>query len=186
MVENEFKVMLTEAQYNAIHDLYSWDKEVQQVNSYYDSPDLLLSERHITCRVRTVSGKYLLQMKLPSGELKNGAVSRIELERQLDSIPQSISGGELTEMSGAENLPDVKLLGDLATFRSVKRFTGAEIDLDKSEYFGKTDYELEIEYTDEAAAKALLNDISAHVEINSAAPVSGKIRRFLQEYLRKR
>lgn len=186
MVENEFKIMLTEAQYNTIHGLYSWDKEVRQVNSYYDSGDLQLSERHITCRVRAVEGKYLLQMKLPAGELNNGAVSRVELEKPIDNLPPELPGGLLAEMSGAENLPDVKLLGDLSTFRSIKKLPGAEIDLDKSEYFGRVDYELEIEYSDEAAAEALLSEISAIVEISTAAPVTGKIRRFLEEYTAKR
>lgn len=186
MVENEFKIMLTEQQYNAIHALYVWDREVSQVNSYYDSPELALGERHITCRVRSVTGKYLLQMKLPAGVLHNGAISRIELEQELDEIPQQLSGSELTAMSGAENLPEVELLGTLTTFRSVKCFPGAEIDLDKSEYFGRTDYELEIEYTDEAVAKSLLEQISAHADINSAAPVTGKIRRFLAEYLKQK
>ncbi len=186
MVENEFKIMLTEEQYNAVHSMYQWDSELEQVNSYYDSPELLLSERHITCRVRTVQGRYLLQMKLPAEGQNNGAVSRIELERELVGIPQKLSGAELMEMSGAVELPDAELLGTLLTFRSVKRFPGAEIDLDRSEYFGKTDYELEVEYTDEAAAKQLLAEISAEVNIDSNVPVTGKIRRFLAEYMRQK
>ncbi len=186
MIENEFKIMLTEEQYNAVHALFRWDGELKQVNSYYDSPDLRLNKRSITCRVRSVSGKYLLQMKLPAGELKNGAVSRVELEREVDGIPRSISGGELTEMSGAEDLPDVALLGELSTVRSVKRFPGAEIDLDKSGYFGRTDYELEIEYTDEAAARSLLDEIAEHTAIDAAASAAGKVQRFLREYIKLR
>ena len=89
-------------------------------------------------------------------------------------------------MSGAEELPDAELLGTLSTFRSIKRFSGAEIDLDRSEYFGKTDFELEIEYTNEAAAKKLLAEISAGVNIDRIAPVTGKIRRFLAEYMRQK
>ncbi|HBJ25498.1 MAG TPA: hypothetical protein DDY65_05690, partial [Ruminococcaceae bacterium] len=81
-----------------------------------------------------------------------------------------------------ESLPDVKLLGALCTFRSVKRFPGAEIDLDRSEYFGRTDFELEVEYTDESAAEAILAKISAKVHLDRNAPVTGKIRRFLAEY----
>lgn len=185
MIENEFKIMLTEAQYNTIHSLYGWDSEAQQVNSYYDSPDFALSDRHITCRVRTVSGRYLLQVKLPAVEQHNGAVSRIELERELDGIPQVISGEELMEMSGAEDIPDAALLGTLTTFRSVKRFPGAEIDLDRSEYFGITDYELEVEYTDEEAAKKILAEIGDYADIGRRSSI-GKIRRFLAEYIRRR
>ena len=54
MIENEFKIMLTEEQYNAIHAMYEWDSEKRQVNSYYDDPELTCSERHITVRVREV------------------------------------------------------------------------------------------------------------------------------------
>ena len=140
MIENEFKIMLSKEQYDAIHTLYSWDSEVEQVNWYYDSESGELSGRHITCRVRTLGGRFYLQVKLPAHENSSGAVSRIELERELTSIPEFISGQELSEFSGAAGLPDVKLLGSLSTYRSVKRFDGAEIDLDKSEYFGRTDF----------------------------------------------
>ena len=61
-------------------------------------------------------------------------------------------------------------------------FPGAEIDLDRSEYFDVIDYELEVEYTDEAAAEAILAEIGQKVRIDRSAPVTGKIRRFLQEY----
>ena len=182
MIENEFKIMLTQAQYNAIRSLYSWDSEKEQINSYYDSPDLKCSDMHITVRVRSVSGKYLLQLKLPADlNEDNGALSRIELEKQLEKIPPVLSGSELKELCGAE-LPDVDLLGTLTTMRSVKHFPGAEIDLDRSEYFGKTDYELEVEYTDKAAAERILAEIAAAVSIDRNAPVTGKIRRFLEEY----
>ena len=64
----------------------------------------------------------------------------------------------------------------------MKRFDGAEIDLDKSEYFGRTDFELEVEYTDEASAQAVIFEIEQHVTLDRKAPVTGKIRRFLAEY----
>lgn len=181
MIENEFKIMLTEEQYNAIRTMYSWDSEKQQVNTYYDNADLECSARHITVRVRSVSGKYYLQMKLPAEQTGNGAVSRIELEQELDGIPQVLEPELLKKLSGAE-LPEVRLLGTLTTFRSVKKFPGAEIDLDRSDYFGRTDYELEVEYTDEAAAQSVISEITSRVPLDRDAPVTGKIRRFLSEY----
>lgn len=185
MIENEFKIMLTEAQYDAIHALYEWDGEAEQVNWYYDAPDGELSRRHITCRVRTVGDKAYLQLKLPAHENANGAVSRVELEQELSGVPDSIPGKELERISG-QPMPDVELLGSLSTLRSVKRFEGAEIDLDRSSYFGKTDHELEVEYTDEEAAQRVLTGIKRHVSIDSGAPVAGKIRRFLAEYDKQR
>ncbi len=182
MIENEFKIMLTPEQYAELHSLYSWDREAEQVNWYYDSADGELSRRHITCRVRVIGEEFYLQLKLPAHENTNGAVSRVELEQRLSEVPHSISGAELERMSGAESLPDVTLLGSLTTFRSVWHFEGGEIDLDRSEYFGRTDHELEIEYTDVSAAERVLSQIQQHVELNRGTPVMGKIRRFLAEY----
>lgn len=104
MIENEFKIMLTEAQYNAIRAMYEWDSEKQQVNSYYDDPELTCSERHITVRVREVTGRYFLQMKLPAAASDNGAVSRVELEQEISAIPAEIPSAELKNLSG-ESLP---------------------------------------------------------------------------------
>lgn len=183
MIENEFKIMLTAEQYEQIHGMFSdWDKELEQVNYYYDTPELEMSERHITVRVREISGRYCLQMKLPAEAAGNGAVSRVELEKELSGLPERISGGELGELSGGE-LPDVYLLGELCTKRSVKLFDGAEIDLDKSEYFGRTDYELEVEYTKESAAQEILEMIKSQVGLDMIVPSTGKIRRFLAEYI---
>ena len=186
MIENEFKIMLTKEQYESIHALCLWDSEAEQVNTYFDSPSEELSIRHITCRVRSVGGKFFLQLKLPAHDNSSGAVSRVELERELTEIPEHFSGEELERISGTSGLPDVSLMGSLTTLRSIKRFEGAEIDLDKSEYFGKTDYELEVEYTDESAAQRLLAEIERHVALDRNAPVTGKIRRFLAEYRKNR
>lgn len=180
MIENEFKVMLTEEQYNKIHSIYDWDKEHEQTNYYYDTPELQLISAHITCRVRLIDGEYLLQMKLPNG----AAYSRRELEQRLGGeLPEKLNAHQLTALSGVEALPDVSLIGELSTLRSVKRLDGAEIDLDKSTYFGKTDYELEIEFTDEATARCILSLIADEVGLTIGADVCyGKVHRFIAEY----
>ncbi len=183
MIENEFKVMLTEKQYKIIHGSFAWNKQVSQVNYYFDTKEFSLINSHVTCRVRFVEGEYLLQMKLPNG----AEYSRIEVEEKLgDTLPIGFTGEKLSALCGRENMPDVWLIGELKTYRSVKKFEGAEIDLDKSEYFGKTDYELEIEFTDEAEARALLGEIILKAEIAEKSEVClGKVHRFLAEYKKR-
>lgn len=179
MIENEFKIMLTSEQYEKLLSLYDWDKTIVQTNHYYDTDDLRLSEMHITCRVREIKGEFFLQMKFPAAK----EYSRVELEKPLNSLPETIAADELLRPDGCGALPDVKRLGTLTTTRTVKRFDGAEIDLDKSEYFGRTDYELEIEFTDEKTARALLAEITEKLDIQPNSEVcTGKIRRFLEEY----
>ena len=183
MIENEFKVILTREQYETLLCFYKWDKVIEQTNYYYDTPVLTLSNRHITCRVRKIGEECFLQVKLPNGR----DYSRIELEKKLGAqVPENISAELLNDLAGTAAelpLPCVRLLGALSTTRGVKRFEGAEIDLDKSEYFGKTDYELEIEFTDEAAARAVLAQCAETAGLTVSGNVcEGKIRRFLEEY----
>ncbi len=182
MIENEFKIMLDCGQYEKILEMFGWNDVIVQVNHYYDTDDLALSSLHITCRVREIfgiDGKYFLQMKFPADKL----YSRVELERKLDMLPEKLTGKDLSAFSEYEDLPDVKRLGMLKTTRNVHRFEGGEIDLDKSEYFGKTDYEIEVEFTDENSARKVLSKITEKLGIEPNSEVcAGKIRRFLEEY----
>ncbi len=183
MIENEFKVMLNEEQYKKVRAMFAWDKIISQTNYYYDNEDLELAERHITCRVRKIGGECFLQMKLPNG----AAYSRVELEQKLGGeVPASLSADILNGRAGVtagKPLPEARLLGSLTTERCVRRI-GCEIDLDKSSYLGKTDYELEIEFTDEEAARTLLRSIAEQAGISPDGDVcQGKVHRFLAEYL---
>lgn len=186
MIENEFKKMLTREQYERICSHFEWDKLINQVNYYYDTPTLELSDRHVTCRARKIGEDVFLQMKLPNG---TKGYSRIELEQKLEGgVPQKLPKELLESLAGEylEDLPDAQLLGELSTERRVKRFEGAELDLDKSSYFSKTDYELEVEFTDEDAARDLLKRLSELAELPQSADIcAGKIRRFLAEYLNR-
>lgn len=179
MIENEFKLMLTKQQYDKILSLYEWDKVIDQTNIYYDTKELTLSSMRITCRVRKSGGGFRLQMKLPAG----ADFSRVEVEQVLECAPDTLPGDMLTRLSGTEGLPDVFMLGELSTTRRVRFFDGAEIDLDESSYFGRTDYEVEVEFTDEQLARRLVSELKQAAGITSAADVcEGKIRRFLREY----
>ena len=125
-----------------------------------------------------LDGKFFLQMKLPTSV----NFSRVELSRELDKLPDSISGEALKSLSGVD-CPTVNRLGQLTTTRSIWEFDGGEVDVDKSEYFGKTDYGLEIEFTDEKSARDVLSEIKQKLEFSSDENVCvGKVRRFLQEY----
>ena len=181
MIENEFKIMLSVEQYEKLLAMYEWDEVIPQTNHYYDNEDMLLGELHITCRVREIEGKYFLQMKFPAAV----EYSRVELEKPLDSLPEVINADELLRPHphNTDVLPNVKRLGALRTTRNIHRFEGGEIDLDKSEYFGKTDYEIEIEFTDENNARKVLDEIKEKLDIKPNSLVcEGKIRRFLNEY----
>lgn len=182
MIENEFKMMLTGEQYEKVLEMFSWDEQIVQTNYYYDDENLTLSAEHITCRVREIGGEYFLQMKMPAGR----DFSRVELSEKLEKLPDMIEGTALSEMSGTTGLPDVNKLGSLTTNRSVKRFDGGEVDLDESRYFDITDYELEIEFTDEAAARKMMAEITEKIGVKPESDVCiGKVRHFMQAAKRR-
>ena len=179
MIENEFKIMLSQKQYEKLLAMYEWDEVISQINHYYDNDDLLLAEQGITCRVREIEGEYFLQMKFPPAE--NAAeYSRVEREMPLDSLPDVVGVNDLFDL---DDVQGAVRLGSLKTTRNVHRFEGGEIDLDKSEYFGKTDYEIEIEFTDENSARKVVDEIKEKLDIEPNSLVcTGKIHRFIDEY----
>ena len=180
MIENEFKLMLDCGQYEKLLTVYKF-KTFVQTNHYYDTDDLSMSAKSVTIRVRDLDDKHFLQMKLPTGK----SYSRIELSTEIPDVPENIPSEKLSSLlnSSAFDFPDVKLLGALKTTRNVYKFDGGEVDLDKSEYFGKIDYEAEIEFTNETAARKILHEIKETLNINPQSDVcTGKIHRFLEEY----
>lgn len=178
-VENEFKIMLDKSEYEKILAMYEFTSIVQ-TNHYFDTDDLEMSSRHTTVRVREIDGKCFLQVKFPT----EVSFSRVEFCGEVDGVPKSISAERLKSLTGAD-MPDVRRLGALKTTRNIHRFDGGEIDLDCSEYFGVTDYELEIEFSNEQKARAVLDEIRASVPANGEV-CSGKFHRFIDEFRRKR
>ena len=179
MIENEFKLMLNGQQFELLRGMFAWNAVIEQTNHYFDTDDLLLFKNHITCRVREINGEFFLQMKLPTEK----SHSRIELGKSLgNTLPESLSGEMLAELWPQRQFPDVKLLGALHTTRYAKDFGGMELDLDKSDYFGNTDYEAEIEFTDEAAARDLLATIKEKTGLSdiNGDVCKGKVYRFLE------
>lgn len=176
-IENEFKIMLTKAEYERILAMYEFDRIVQ-INHYFDTDELEMSAKHTTVRVRELGGKYFLQVKLPT-EVR---YSRVEFCEELGEIPETVSAERLKSLTGAD-FPEVRRLGTLKTTRNIYKFDGGEIDLDCSEYFDVIDYELEIEFSDEVKARAVLDEIRARIGIQPSAEVcSGKLHRFLARF----
>lgn len=173
-IEREIKIALTAEQYETAQKLFVWDKIIEQTNHYYiPKGDTGLT----SIRVRQIGGKYFLQLKVPVSE--NGALHvKKEFERQLDSLPEKLSAQELSELVGSD-FPAADLAGSLHTRRKLcTAFESVEICLDKSDYLGVTDYELELEYTGDYPEKPL--EILKSAGIVQGKAVTGKYARFME------
>ena len=179
MTETELKTIVTKDQYDIINAIFNWDDEKTQINSYYISPDNILKKHGITFRVRTINGEHILQIKKHSG--RNGALQvSEETEFPIESIPDEFSAEEVFNYTGIK--APVSLIGNLKTVRSSVFFAdGVEVCLDKSEYLGTTDYEIEIEYTSPIPQELL--DILYNEGVTFDKPCTGKFSRFMNRLL---
>lgn len=134
MIEIEKKLLLTKDEYDCLFSHFCKDKPiVRQINYYYDTEELSMNRQNITCRIRLKDGKYQGMIKRHSSNSDQSTETQIDVSKGLyDNI--------FVDMG-------LKLQGKLTTERcTILNDTACDAVLDKNDYLGYTDYELEIEY----------------------------------------
>ena len=143
MLEFEKKVLLTENEYRLLAGRFRNAFIDSQTNFYFDTEDLYMNRKGITCRVRKKDGKYKATVKKhDTGDLSRSTEIGI------------YEGSEINaEVFGALGMT---LQGVLTTKRCViyKDFFLKAV-LDRNTYLGYTDYEIEVEYIRQWQTKAL-------------------------------
>ena len=147
MIELEKKKLLADEEYDylMVH-LGSADPLfpkpiLKQTNYYFDTDDLAMNRQNTTCRIRLKNGKYKATMKIHSENEDQSLEIKME-------VRNGIEDNAFTEMG-------LKLQGELTTYRCViLKDEHCEVTLDKNEYLGTVDSELEIEYLPEYEKEA--------------------------------
>lgn len=139
MTELEKKLLLTKNEYDYLMEHFGYESprppkpRIKQINYYFDTDDLFMNRKNITCRIRLKDGKYRATMKQHSQNSDHSIETEME-------IYNGITSNSFTNMG-------LKLQGKLETVRCIiLKDEICEVALDKNEYLGHTDYELEIEY----------------------------------------
>lgn len=144
MIEKEIKVLLNESEYNMLCELFKPDMVVVQRNNYYMNK--ISSALNTSIRIREIGDKLLLQVKVPV-KTEGALTIKKEYEAEMNDIPETICGDTLFDLTQIE-FGEVKYMGRLVTERKMFHPDETiEICMDKNDYLGKTDYEMEIEYT---------------------------------------
>ena len=151
MTELEKKLLLSEDEYDYLMERFSYENPliqtpiVTQINYYFDTDDFTMNQQGTTCRIRLKDGKYKATMKKHYPNTNQSTETEMEIHTGLDN-------NAFTDMG-------LKLQGELITKRCiVMKDASCEVVLDKNEYLGHSDYELEIEYSEghEKDAQAIL------------------------------
>lgn len=180
VIEKEVKIMLSQTEYDLVCNLFGYDEIIEQCNNYYISD----TSRRLstTIRVREKDGCFFLQIKMPVSE--DGSLSiKKEFCKEVQGVDKLIKDETIKELTGV-SLGDCRLVGSLKTERRVKYIGDSiEICIDKSSYFGKIDYEIEIEYTGEYPYEQV--KLLQENGIECGVKACGKYRRFMNELNRQ-
>ena len=176
MLETEYKSLLTEDEYKKIADYFDWDSIKEQTNHYYCDDERNLAKNRVMFRVRVKDNKSVIQVKLHKNADSPLQICE-ELEYSVDGVPETIADGE--KYTGIKT-GELKNLGCTVTLRHSKMWDNqTEICLDKTEYLGITDYEIEVEYTGGEMPQELSEELtSLGVEFKENS--IGKYTRFLR------
>lgn len=177
MLEKEYKAMLDKSNFEKIKHAFLWDSVKVQTNYYYTDDDGILRENRVMFRVREKDGKCVIQIKYHKN--KNSPLQICEEnEFRINNVPEIIENGE--KYTKIKTGP-LKLLGNARTQRYSKMWDdNTEICLDKTEYLGICDYEIEVEYTADTIPDDLTEKLNS-LGVEFIESSCGKFSRFLNE-----
>lgn len=143
-----FKTLLTRKEYDRLAKVYEDKPSNLQVNYYFDTSRFTLKASEITLRVRK---KDTLELNL---RRKKG-YNKVEINQEIteQDLENFINHGMIPSLEIQSELNDLmknQALINFMTFNTFRIFTQyrrGNIAIDKCEYLGETDYELEFDCT---------------------------------------
>ena len=165
--EFESRIMLTEREYLEVVShflkLYPNHHFLQNNNYYFDTKDLYLREKHITLRIRTINdvrSELTLKIKGENGDEEiNDDISFKEKEILLNEKVFPEGNVKRYLLSLPIPLSNYENIVSLYNRRLEIKYDNHLLVIDKNEYIGIVDYNLEIETeNDIKLARALLNE----------------------------
>ena len=140
----EFKSLITEEEYEKLVNLFKGNKTDTQTNHYFDTPRFSLKALDVSLRVRE-RDNYELTLKRKKGysvNMINVEISKEDflLMNESSFVNNPEIRNELQSMIGEQKL--VNFLS-LSTHRTYFPYKSGVLFIDKSEYLGVTDYEIE-------------------------------------------
>ena len=172
MIENEIekKALITEEQYSTLSEnIAGGSVKITQINYYFDTEDRALSNKKETLRIRQIENRLEVQFKYGRTMDQGNLISK-EFCEEISFLPESILVNGFRTCN----------IGFLITERTKVEFDAYTVFLDKNYYFGKVDYEIEVE----AADVRNMPDELFGIKFNDKC--RGKYTRFINELLNQK
>ncbi|RZI49752.1 CYTH domain-containing protein [Lactococcus kimchii] len=193
-LEIEYKSLLSLAEYDQLKKRFTHVSPIRQTNHYLDSKDFKLRKKKLALRIRTFDKSAEMTLKVPQevGNIEyNIALSLEEAQYLLGERSITCGQTDLSEICELlverdVDLDEITLIGSLTTIRYEQHLPIGLAALDKNDYLGHTDYELELEVEDSTQGK---KDFFEYLEKNKIEYrfSKSKVVRFLDclRHLRK-
>jgi uncharacterized protein YjbK len=154
--EQEFKLLLNKDGYEKILSNHQRNKELEQINYYFDTEHLALKNSGITLRIREENQEVILCMKskvadslfVTSDETQQNITHKILTQciQTPEAILELFSESEKSLLMSKTQDNPLKFLGTIKNNRQCIEFERFKIELDHTEFPGtEQSFELEVE-----------------------------------------
>ena len=157
-IEIEFKTFISEDVYNNLIKEFGLENNIfSQTNYYFDTEDTILMQEKTVLRIRQKGSNYKLTKKTRA-EVGADETHLFISKEQAENFLKNGFDAKII------NLPYyVKTIAQLTTHRASTPYKNGTLFLDKSEYYGKVDYEIEYEVDEEKEGlKDFKNFLDSH------------------------
>ncbi len=175
-IEKEYKILVSKDQFERLLQHYPQAVFQKQVNTYYDTENLLIRKKYGAMRIREIGSTFIFTLK----ERCDHGVKEHECivtENSLKALQTEEIQGLLQALQIHQ--PIVKI-AQLTTYRAVIPLENAELCFDYSEYNDTCDYEIEYEYTKPHDGLQAFNQILSSISLTYKNNCPAKIKRAIQ------
>lgn len=161
-IEIEAKALVSKSDYEKLTTAFHTYKHFIQTNFYIDNDEGYLRKEGLALRIREKYGNYEMTLKTP---LSHGLLEKNEAlsEQAFDDFmrkgkfPNNDLKRFLTMLD--VDVETLKVKTSLTTNRIDVPYFEGKLSIDENNYSGKKDYEVELEYNNEAEAESLLREL---------------------------
>ncbi len=185
-IEKEERAMISESTYQTmVNELCNHIAPFKQTNFYFDTKDLSLLSKHIVIRIRIIdSKKYELTCKIKG--IDGDQEYNYLLSKDQYNFYLKQKKIESFQLPGGEELIDLYYIVDLSTIRYEIKYDDYLLVIDKNQYDGVVDYNIEIESDiSKEHAKKVLFEYKEKYGFTYDINYISKSRRAINKYLNK-
>lgn len=176
-IEKEYKILVTQEQFEELLKEYPEAVFQKQVNTYYDTKDFTIRNNHGAMRIREVKDTCIFTLKKHTSE----GVLEYEIVVNENSIAV-FEQDEIKELLSSLDVHDTIIpLTTLTTYRAMIDTGYAELCFDYNEYGSIKDYEIEYEYKKAHDGRSIFNQLLSKVNLHYEKNCTSKIQRALDQ-----